>query len=221
MNLARQTRIFVPRNDLFNHPNWAEIVFGRVIAPMVQIADEYLEWFWFTRYDCPKNMDSDDCDIDKIPAEFINPENKHYRSVRFRYCLPQERQGVFEDECAQLIAQSGCVISDFRQYDLIGDLGNERHLEGDRTPERIQARASLVLNNYCSISKLILHALSGPDENGRFQLPHHLTPNQRSPFHVFHHIYCNATDVPLYVDYIDNVPGNPPQQIVRSQRVYF
>jgi len=52
-NVSRQTRIFVPRDDLFNHDRWAETIIGRIIAPLVHGVD-YLDWFWFSRYDCPK-----------------------------------------------------------------------------------------------------------------------------------------------------------------------
>ena len=44
------------------------------------------------------------------------------------------------------------------------------------------------------------------------------------PFQAFHHIYCNATDVPLFVRLIQQVPGDPtraPQLQEISHRVRF
>lgn len=221
--VPRQTRIFVPRDDHFNHPNWAETVYGRIIRPMVDSCEEYLEWFWFTRYATPKAESSGDCDINQIqPAErFVDPQTGHYHSIRFRYCMPKERVESFECECGQLIGETGYSISDFRDYDYLADLGGQRHLEEPRTRQRIQERADLVANHYFSIARLILHSLSGPDSDGRFQLPHQRNPGSETPFHVCHHIFCNATDVPLYVHCIVNVPGNPPKQIVRRERVHF
>ena len=31
-----------------------------------------------------------DCEIEQIPSEFISPQSRHYRSVRFRYSLPKD-----------------------------------------------------------------------------------------------------------------------------------
>jgi len=225
MNVTRQTRIFVPRNELYNHALWAETVIGKIICPLVKIHENNLVWFWFTRYDLTKEQDSDDCDINKIPAAFMNPENQHYRSVRFRYCLSDELRESFEHECHTLIIEAQCTISGFRGFDFPEQLGDVRHLEGERTPERIQRRAQLVVENYCSVARLILDALSGPDGEGRYWLPHFNTdPWQSTPFQVIHHIFCNSTDVPLYVQYPEHVPSGPtskPQHIIRFQRVWF
>ncbi len=221
--VPRQTRIFVPQDDHFNHPNWAETVYGRIIRPMVESCEKYLEWFWFTRYPTPKAESSGDCDIDKIQPtkRFVDPQTGHYHSIRFRYCIPKERVESFEYECGQLIGETGYSISGFLDYDYLTDLADERHLEEPRTVERIQERADLVANHYYSIAKLILHALSEPDECGRYHLPHHSNPVGDTLFRIAHHIFCNATDVPLFVHYIVNAPGNPPQQTIQKMRVRF
>jgi hypothetical protein len=222
-NVNRQTRIFVPRDDLFNHDRWAETIIGRIIAPLVRGAD-YLHWFWFSRYDCPREMDSGDCDIDQIPKEFVNPENQHYRSVRFRYCVPKDRMNIFESECLKLISSANCVVSDFRDWDLVADLGAARFLDGETSDTRIRERAALVLENCYTIAKLILHALSGPDEEGRYHLPHHLNPDQRSAFNVIHHLFCNMTDVVLFMQFIEHIPGTaltPPQHVMHAIRARF
>lgn len=226
MFAIRQTRIFVPRNTLFNHPFWAESIIGHIIAPLVASYRKQLSWFWFTRYDLPPEEDSDDCDMSKIPVDFMDGQTRFFRSMRFRYSVASDEQSEFEDECTRLINSSNCAISDFRPYDLVTGLGDDRHLEENRTPERREERSDLVVQLYHRVAKLILHAIVGPDSEGRYCLPHHIlrNPDQETPFHVFHHIYCNATDVPLYVRAVHHAPGgarNPPQHSVQFHRVFF
>jgi hypothetical protein len=224
MNVNRQTRIFVPRNQLFDHDQWAETVIGRIILPIICNAD-YLIWYWFSRYDCPKEVDSGDCDINQIPMEFMNLDSQHYRSVRFRYSLEESLVGNFERYCLKLIQDSGCAISDFRDYDFIGDLGSDRHLGGERSSNRRRGRAELVVSLYHATSRLVLDALIGPDEQGRYSLEYN-DSNQNplhSTFESLHHVFCNITDVPLRVLVSPQSIGtdwNPPHAL-QAYRVKF
>jgi len=156
----------------------------------------------------------------------MDPQSRHYRSLRFRYCVSDDRRQEVEATLTGLVDHHDCAISNFRLYDTVAGLGNERHLEEPRTAERQHERAQLVVQNYHSIAKLVLHALVGPDSNGRFCLPHHQNPDpaQETPFRVLHHIFCNATDVPLYVVTASHVPGgplNPLQHSLQYDRVRF
>jgi hypothetical protein len=156
----------------------------------------------------------------------MDPQTKQYKSVRFRYTVADERQSDLEDQCRRLINTAGCSISDFRDYPILEDLGGDRHLEEPRTAERRQRRAQLVVEDYCSIAKLILDALIGPDSDGRYCLPHHRDPDpqRETPFRVLHHVFCNATNVPLYITTLHHVPGDsrrPPQHEVQFLRVFF
>ena len=220
-----QTRIFVPRNDQFNNSLWAETILGLIIAPLVTKYSDSISWYWFTRYYCSSEMDADDCDITKIPSEFMDPQNNYYKSLRFRYAIAQDVKTSFESAADTLIKESGCAISDFREFDFIGNLGCDRHLEEPRTPARREERAHLVGEYYHSIAKLILHALK-PNSKGQYYLPHHIDtdPKNETPFRVFHHIFCNSTDVPLYITQIHLIPGgprNPARPEVLFHRVYF
>jgi hypothetical protein len=203
----RQTRIWIPRTKRFE-TLWAETVFGAIIAPIVRKYRAGLKWFWFSRYGCPPELDSGDSDFSKVPADFGDPETREFRSVKFRYCLSVRSPYLlkhlpksFEARVRALVAEAGCLITDFRNYDYLADLGGLRHLEPDRTKERMKERADLVAENYCSVAKLILHALKGPDKAwGRYSLPHSFWGpyDGETPFHVIHHILCNMTFLPLY-----------------------
>ena len=201
MNNIRQTRIFIPWAAPYNDDQWAVTAIARTIAPIVNQYEHDLHWFWFSRYMCPKELDGGDCNIDLIPSEYIEPKTKFYISVRFRYSVNSEICASMEASLQELVKKSGCAISDFRDYDMLQDLGGTRHLEEPRTAERQQQRADLVAANYHSIARLILHAIHGPDADGRYMLPHNMKIGQRdkTPFRVLHHIFCNMTDVPLFI----------------------
>jgi hypothetical protein len=52
MTQIRQTRIFVPRQGVFDHDElWAWTAVGRIVAPIINDFREALTWYWFTRYD--------------------------------------------------------------------------------------------------------------------------------------------------------------------------
>ncbi|OEU71079.1 MAG: hypothetical protein BA863_05830 [Desulfovibrio sp. S3730MH75] len=226
MMMIHQTRIFAPQEGLFAHPLWAETVIGRIIAPVVTQFQDALEWYWFTRYVQPADGDTGDCKFAQIPQAFLDPHSGAHKSIRFRYAVEDDTCEAFEEECGRLIEDAGCAISDFRTYPILQDLGGDRHLEEPRTPERREKRAQLVVANYHSIAELILDALIGPDPEGHFSLPHKHDPDPQheTPFRVFHHIFCNASDVPLYVSAIHHVPGdlqNGPKQEVQFHKVRF
>lgn len=226
MAIIRQTRIFAPHVGLFAHPRWVETIIGLIIKPLVTTFQDSLKWYWFTRYIQTTDGDIDDCNFVQIPKTFIAPQNGSHKSVRFRYAVEDNAYKALEEKCRQLIENVGCAISDFRAYPILDDLGGNRHLEEPRTDERREKRAQLVVANYHSIAEIILDALIGPDAEGHFSLPHHHqdSPQQETPFHVLHHIFCNASDVPLYVSLIHNVPGNlqnGPRQEIISHRVRF
>jgi hypothetical protein len=214
MNDIRQIRIFAPRQGVLNHALWAETMLGIIVHPVVQQFQKDLAWYWFTRYDCTAQMDEGDCDISKIPTEFMDQNTKHYRSVRFRYAIVPDKTTEFEKACLTFIDDAKCAASDFRAYSLIADLGNTRHLEDPRTPEREKERAQLVVENYFSLARICLHALRGPDQNGHFSLPHYQqqpgTPTP--PFSAIHHVLCNMTDIPLFVGILQPRPFGPQNQ---------
>ena len=198
--MYRQTRIFAPLAVPFDPPLWAESVIGHIIGPLVR-EELSPNWFWFSRYDCTPEMDSGDCDISKIPADFMLPSNRHFRSVRFRYSVPEEARQAFEDRCLSCIRNVGCAISHFLPYDFLGDLGGARHLGGERTEPRQQRRAQLVAEVYQAISRIVIDALVGPDPQGRYRVEQNDNPENPlgSSFESLHHLFCNITDVPLRV----------------------
>jgi len=198
--MYRQTRIFVPLTVPFDTKLWAETVIGGIIAPIVR-EELGLQWFWFSRYNCATEADSGDCDISQIPAEFMVPQNRHFRSVRFRYSIAEGSRQAFEDQCHSRIRDLGCCVSDFLNYDFLGDLGGDRHIGGERAEPRRKHRAQLVAEMYQAISRVVIDALVGPDPQGRYRVEQNDNPENPlgSSFESLHHLFCNITDVPLRV----------------------
>ena len=195
-----QVRIFSPHRGIYALERWAETLIGRIIAPVIREFEPSLEWYWFTRYVLPRDRSGGDCDIAAIPEDYGDPRQHLYQSIRFRYAISDEGRNDFEGRCRALINEEGCTTSGFLDYPIVSDLGNDEHLEEPRTIDRQERRAQLVVANYYSVARLILDALSGPEPDGSFRLPYRqdLDLERRTPFHKIHHIFCNATGIPLY-----------------------
>jgi len=194
---TRQTRIFVPWGAPYDH-DWCATLLGRVIGPLVD-AYQGLEWFWFSRYVQEREGSSENCDLSKIPGKY--ELRRKWKSVRFRYRIRDAEREGFEDKGSAIICEEGCAISDWRAYDAIADLGSNRFLGGDRSSTRRAQRMELVSSFLHVVSKLVLHALTGPDDGGRFSLEqndHELNP-LGSSFESMHHMFCNVTAVPWRV----------------------
>jgi len=200
----RQTRVFVP--SIEPHADWAETLIGRVFRPVIAEFEDALEWFWFSRYVQPTD-DSGDCDIQLIPEEYKGPPGPGgavvHRSMRLRFNVAAGRQCAFEQRATELINRGGYRISDFRDYDFVTDTGSNRFLGLEsRQPGRAEQRAELTVGFYWITSKLVMDALVGPNERGRFQLEtsDDTIQNPRgSTFQSLLHLFCNITSVPTDV----------------------
>jgi hypothetical protein len=121
--------------------------------------------------------------------------------MRFRFRVDDPTQ--FERRADELINQNGYRVSGFLPYDSVADTGSNRVLGVEnRRPGRAEQRDQLVSGFYCASSKLIIDALTGPDENGRFRMERNddLGQNPRgSTFQSLLHLFCNMTNVPTDV----------------------
>ncbi len=193
----RQTRIFVPDLMPYDTENWAETLLGRVIQPLLQNCPT-VDWFWFSRY-IATSTDSGDCDISVIPKEFQT--GGLFRSLRFRFQLSDANIQTFEQAGSLEINRDGCAISDWRDYDLVADLGGNRFVGEVRDNLRRRERANLVVSFLNSISRLVLNSLIGPDADGRFRAESNDDSQNPllSSYESMHHLFCNMTALPLRV----------------------
>ena len=203
----RQTRIFVPNIVPYDSEDWAETLLGRVVQPLLQKYPT-TAWFWFSRYFAPASMDSGDCNITAVPEEYQIQGS--FRSLRFRYELPDSDIGAFEEDGNLRIRNEECVISDWRYYDLAGDLGSNRFVGGMRDDRRRLERAKLVVLYLKAVSTLVLDSLVGPDSVGQFHAERN--DNSQNPlgssYESMHHLFCNITALPLRVLVFSNGTQN-------------
>lgn len=192
---VRQTRIFVPPAAPYDEDHWAETLLGSVVARLAE--DPVLEWWWFSRYVLPADADTGDCDFALLPRSIFWRGGMH-RSLRFRYAIRARDREAFEEAARRTIDDAGALVTDFRDYDLVGDLGSRRFLgadAGETSPER---RAAAVVGFLQATSRLAIDCLVGPDEHGRFRFESEGVEGG-SPFRVPLHLFWNMTLVPVRV----------------------
>lgn len=184
---TRETRVFMPLNERFAHPHTWPNVCGYLVRPLADMP--CLSWFWFSRYRQPiTDPDIEDCDPQNFAPEFyfIRNDQQHLVSFRFRYALACERCAEFEDKAATVFKRHGCVLRYFRDYSLVGDLGNDRFTAIE---DRRQQRSELVRDLVYATSRLVLHALQEPDGAGNYSF-------EGIAFDIPHHLVSNITDKP-------------------------
>jgi hypothetical protein len=201
----RQTRVFVRSDELAD--NWAETLIGKIFQPLTTEFVDALIWFWFSRY-VQSADDSGDCEISKIADEFKQPLSPSggpvHRSLRLRFNIDDQLKcTAFEQRATELIGTGGYRITDFRDYDQVADTGSNRFLGVEnRQSRRAEQRAKLTTSFYFSISKLVIDALVGPDEHGRFRMETNDDSRENprgSTFQSLLHLFCNITQVPTDV----------------------
>jgi hypothetical protein len=177
---------------------WAETIFGRIIRPLVAVHPE-LRWFWFLRYVETKDSGSPDFDVGRIAGDFF-PGGRG-RLVRFRFSIREGDFSAFESCGSDIIRREGCGFSHWPDYGGLGELGGARFCGENGRPKPCDERAELNAQMLCSLSRIVLHSVVGPDAEGRYAMEknvHEENPNG-STFESLHHCYCNMTGVPLDV----------------------
>jgi hypothetical protein len=192
---VRQTRIFVPPAAPYDEDQWAETLLGRVVVRMAK--DPALEWWWFSRYVQRSNEDTADCDFALLPRAIFWPGEVH-RSLRVRYAIAADERARFEAAARTAVTDAGAVVTDFRDYDVLGDLGSRRFLAADAGESSRERRAAVVVGFLQATSQLAVDCLVGPDEHGRFRFESDAVEGG-SPFRVPLHLFWNMTQVPVEV----------------------
>lgn len=175
---------------------WVETLLGKVVRPVAN--DAAIKWFWFSWYNVPE--DAGDCDLDKIPESFVSADGIR-RSVRFRYSVGEGDRDLFEARVRERIDAADAAISDFRDYDVLGDLGGDRFLGEPRTDERKAQRKETVVALVAAISRLTLDALVEVGD-GTWAVEQN-DNEQAGPFHSSFasplHLFANITRGPVVV----------------------
>lgn len=196
--VTKQVCIFAPMKPPYDGATWAETIFGRIIRSLVNAHVE-LRWFWFLRYGEPKNSGSPNFDVNRIFDDYF--PGGIGRLVRFRCSIPEADFSAFQSHGSDLIQKEGCGFSHWTDYGGLGELGGARFCGENGLSKPCSERADLNAEMLCSLSKIVLHSVVGPDTEGRYRMEkniHEENPNG-STFESLHHCFCNMTGVPLEV----------------------
>ena len=193
---TRQTRIYAPSKPPYDGKLWGETMIARIIKPLSH-SGQGLEWIWFTRY-ASLETDFADSDGTHCPTAFFG--GGLCRSLRLRFQISEDHRSEFEASAGELIQSEGCWIADWRDYDS-GELCSDRFTGEDRTDSRRAERKLLVMKYLHAVSRLALHSLVPADQEGRWRFEMNDDPQNAygSTFFSLHHLFCNATNVPLGV----------------------
>jgi hypothetical protein len=202
--VTRQTRVFVKSDEPL--ADWAETLMGKVFRPLTTEFAHSLNWYWFSRYEQSAD-DSGDCDVSKLPTDYKQPipgYGPFHRSMRLRFSVSEFADVTrFERRAEELIFGGEYWVSDFRDYDFIADTGNNRFLGVEnRERGKSEKRALAIVNFYHATSALVLDALVGPNEAGRFRMETNDERQQNprgSTFQSLLHLFCNITNAPTDV----------------------
>jgi len=149
----RQVRIFVRNLD---RPNWYPDFLGTVIKPLWQ--QNLKTTFFISRYICPLGSDDGDCDIAKLPGDFLflQPDgNRIHFSIRLRF-----RPGANEEELlsATIKGLAHLWFSDFLDFCMPGGLAGDRFAT-DQDKDSQERRGRLMAELLYANSRLLLDTL--------------------------------------------------------------
>lgn len=198
---AQALHIFVPSAQPME--NWVEQILGTVVRPLNEEFNASIGWMWVTRY----IQGSDHLPItikehflaQPIPNHFLLSEPYSYRYIVFRLSVEGDKRQALHQMALQLTEAAGLYAVPWVDYDIVGDLGNDRFVHEGATEEERTLRAKLVANFIDATVRLMLNSLI--EENGQWKLEsntHELNPD-KSFFQSIHHLFCNLTNVPTFI----------------------
>jgi len=203
---ARALHVFVPADQ--HHANWVEQILGTVVRPLDDDFGDSIRWLWVTRYAEPIEVARRD-DVGKytknhpIPNTHVTEEQTvRYITFRvFRLSAEQEVKQEIEKKAVELAQDAGYWVVPWVDFDVTSDkqLGSDRFIHKEADSEKRAARARLVVSFVDATIRLMLHSLVEEDGQWKLERNTHGENPDGSFFQSIHHLFCNATNVPLSV----------------------
>jgi hypothetical protein len=196
---AWELHIYAPSEEPYGE-NWVEQVLGTIVRPLHEQYKDDIRWTWVTRYAGQYNPSAP-------PYGYELPEQYHanggYRYILLRVSIKDESKESLHDQAIQLARTAGCFTNPngWINYDVRGDLGNDRFVRADAGLEDRARRAQLIAYFIDATVKLMLDSIIQTDD-GRWILEpnaHHVQNPEGSFFQSVHHLLCNLTGVPTFV----------------------
>jgi hypothetical protein len=193
---AKALHIFSPDTQV-NNLNWVEQILGDVVLPLLTQFGQKIEWIWLTRY-----MDNYNQDNPPVGYKLTDEYKGHgfYRYVVFRCSVDKSIEPELHLLAQNLAKEKGYFAPEWLIYNVVDDLGNDRFAPTDASSQFRQDRAHLVVRLIDSTVRLMLHSLIR-DEKGMRRLEKNVSPQNPngSIFESLHHLFCNASGVPINV----------------------
>lgn len=180
--------------------NWVEHILGSIVKPLLSEFGGAIRRVGMLRYDGEYEHENPE-GIPKLPERYRDDDQ--YRFIWLRISTEDTIREAVNQQCVQLIEQAGCHSpAGWQDYDLVSDLGKDHFTRPDSNDGEKARRAHLIAEILDATTRLMLDCLvrdingewqfeinPGSDKDGR-------NPNN-STFEAAHHLFCNATGVPL------------------------
>lgn len=185
--------IFIPpaRLNILGE-NWGNEIIGQVIKPIVE--GYSFRWFWITRYLQPV--------AHAIPPDFVfhSSQMPDVPLNAFILLRLSTEDKLAKQRALELAREGGYFVVGWEEYDVVADLGKDRFIHSDATEAERVERAHQIAMFMSWTATLLVGALQ--QDSGRWVLESNsdLAQNPNgSFFQSVHHLFCNATEVPLAV----------------------
>jgi hypothetical protein len=190
-------RIFAPPEQPYGNENWVEQILGSIIRPIHDEFETHIHWMWVNRYTASVEiLDSQIKTL--IPDHFLR--DNWYRYVLFRLSIENPIQDTLHKRVMEHVQSTRCFASPWEDYDIVSHLGSNRYIETNAPEKHRVKRAQLIASFMDATLKLMLDTLVFREGQWRFE---HNADSQQNPygsiFESVHHLFCNATEVPVDV----------------------
>lgn len=191
---VQEIYIYYPPTHL--QDNWGNQIIGKVIQPIVE--NYTVRWLWITRYLQPVAYTPQVT----VPHEyqFSMPEvSSEPMNAFILFRLSVEDKSA-QSHATELATTAGYYVSDWMDWDVVADLGSNRFIYSDPDDVERAERAHQIATFMSSTAMLLVSSLK--EENGEWRIE---TNNDKEGnphgnfFQSVHHLFCNTTEVPLFV----------------------
>lgn len=194
-----QIWVFAPWQPPYGQANWVEQILGEIVSPVMHEYDAQIDAVWLTRY--VDSMDKEPYDGLRQPFLMQQDGQEYWRHAKLRFLLNGEIDS-FKLRVETLIQNAECIAPlGWQDFDYVSDLGSDRFIRPQANLDERKQRAYLVFQFMNMTTRLMLDSVQKNDL-GQWMLE----PNEykeaptTSFFQSVHHLFCNATEAPMFVE---------------------
>lgn len=188
---VQELRVYFP-SDRYPDINWVNEIVGKVVKPIVDTYE--FRWIWVTRY------------IELVshaipPAYEIRHNNlNEVQNAYIRFRLSVEDKSA-QHHARELAQAAGYHTSAWEHYAVVDDLGSNRFIYAEASDSERVERAHHIAMFMSSTTSLLVHSLR--EDRGKWMIESN-SDRENNPdnsfFQSVHHLFCNTTEVPLFID---------------------